>query len=62
MSIDLAAHGALRMGALGNVLGGRQGAQRRMPMPGVVVVLEVFDHQSCFERAGRLSAVEALHS
>ena len=60
MSVDLAAHDVVRVGASGSVLAGRQVAQGRVPKPVVVVVLEVFDHHYHFEQAAPVISVEAF--
>ena len=60
MSVDLAAHGLVRVGASGSILSGRQVAQRRVAMSMVVVVLEVADHDPRFEQARPVVAIQAL--
>lgn len=59
-SVDPAAHRVVSVGAGRSVLGRCSVAQRRMPVPPIVVGLEIADHHPRLEQAGPVIAVQAL--
>lgn len=59
-SVDFAGHRGVTARTDGSVLGGCSVAQRRVPVPQVVVSLEVPDHHSGLHQGVPVIAVEAL--